>query len=677
MKKAITAVIALFLLVATVSCFAIASDDAWKNNTGEINLDKMTVTGDGVSIDSNTVKITEGGDFTVTGTLDGGSIYINADDKVKLRLSGASITSSDGPAIFFDNAEKAFITITEDTENFLEDSEQYTSEDADAALFSNDDLEIKGNGSLTVTGNYKHGIASDDDLSVENGNITVNSYEHSIKVNDTLSVIGGTLTLNAKTGKGMKAEKELVIDDGDINIVTEESEGIESKGTLVINGGNININAKEDGINTGNSDTSTGTTAENKGKSDMAQPPQMQEGQQPPQMPDGQTPPEMPDGQTPPEMPDGGMRGQRGGRGMPPQMQGGQQPPEMPDGQTPPEMPDGQTPPEMPDGQQMPEGQNRGQRPENGGENGFGGGFGRIDEETAAAHAITINGGSIYIKAGGDGIDSNGSLTINGGTVIIDGPENSGNGPLDSEGAMAINGGTVITLSSSGMIQLPNNGNGQNIIRVGFDEMQSSGTTVSVKDSDGDEIMSHTAKTTYQTLIFSSPELKTDGEYTVYIDGAEKETVTVAEGLTTAGTMGGGFGGRGMGGFGGKHTDAAKQNNRSSIKVSVNGKNVNFDMNPVMKNDTTLVGIRAIMESLGLDVAWDEETETVTVTGNDTTIKMTIGSDTAYVDGKEKKLLLAPEIIGTSTMVPVRFLSEQLGMTVDWNEANQQITITK
>ena len=407
MKKAFSLLLGIFLILnfTMIGCTADTSD-AWKSNTGEINLTDLTVTGNGVSVDGSQINITQGGDFTVRGTLANGMIYVNTEEKVKLRLSGVSITNSNGPAIFFDNTEEALITITEDTENYLSDGKEYTVEDADAALFSNDDLEINGNGKLTVTGSYKHGIAGDDDVLIENGVITVNSYEHGIKANDTLSITGGTIAITTETGKGMKAELEVIIDDGDIDI-TSKDEGIESKGTLTINGGDINITADEDGMPQG----------------------RMQQGR----------------------MPQGGM----------PQ-------------------------------KEIPQGKD-------GGRGGMGGGM-----------------------AGGRGN------------------------------------------------------------RGGFSE---------------------------------------------------------------------------------------------KVTVKVNGQEIKFDTDPVIKNDTTLVGYRAIMEALGATVDWDEATQTVTATRDDTVIVLTIGSLEADVNGRKHTLLKEPEIIGDSTMVPVRFISEQLGMNVGWDEASNLVTV--
>ena len=116
-------------------------------------------------------------------------------------------------------------------------------------------------------------------------------------------------------------------------------------------------------------------------------------------------------------------------------------------------------------------------------------------------------------------------------------------------------------------------------------------------------------------------------------------------------------------------------NENSPIRVHVKGHIVSFDTAPYTKNDTTLVGFRAILEKLGATVSWNENTKTVTAVKNDTEIKLTIGSDTAYVNGEAVSLLAAPELSGDSTLIPVRFIAEQLGMSVDWNESTKLITI--
>lgn len=196
-------------------------DDSWKENLGTIDMTSMEVSGSGISVEGKTVYIAEGGDFEVSGKTENGMILVNTDEKVKLRLSGVEITNSDGPAIYFENTEKGYITLTDETDNVLTDSEQYNYEDASAPLFCDDDLEIKGYGSLVINANYKHGIAGDDDIKIENGNITINSkIGDGIHAKCGIKISGGTLDITS-AGDGIQSgEWNVSVDGAEINITT-------------------------------------------------------------------------------------------------------------------------------------------------------------------------------------------------------------------------------------------------------------------------------------------------------------------------------------------------------------------------------------------------------------------------------------------------------------------------
>ena len=118
-----------------------SSDEAWKSNLGTINLSTLQVSGNGISVDGTTIRIAAGGDFTVTGTLENGKIVVSTTDRVKLRLSGASLSCANDSAIFVEQADKTFITVSAGTTNTI--SSKGTEE---AAISSKDDLEIKGGG---------------------------------------------------------------------------------------------------------------------------------------------------------------------------------------------------------------------------------------------------------------------------------------------------------------------------------------------------------------------------------------------------------------------------------------------------------------------------------------------------------------------------------------------------
>ena len=196
-------------------------DESWKNNTGTVDLDNVEVTGDGISVSDNIITISKGGDFEVTGTLDDGQIVIDTEEKVKLRLSGMSLTNKNGSAVYVKNADKAYITLTDNTENTLTDGENYTSGDENekGCITSRDNLEIKGSGLLTVNGNYNHGIFSSNSIEIGNGNITVNAKNDGIHANDTLAISGGTVNVTAE-GDGIQAEEILDISDGEVNVTT-------------------------------------------------------------------------------------------------------------------------------------------------------------------------------------------------------------------------------------------------------------------------------------------------------------------------------------------------------------------------------------------------------------------------------------------------------------------------
>ncbi|MBQ7623684.1 MAG: copper amine oxidase N-terminal domain-containing protein [Clostridia bacterium] len=93
---------------------------------------------------------------------------------------------------------------------------------------------------------------------------------------------------------------------------------------------------------------------------------------------------------------------------------------------------------------------------------------------------------------------------------------------------------------------------------------------------------------------------------------------------------------------------------------------ISTDVPPVIIDGRTFVPFRALFEALGATVEWEQETKTATALRGDTTIKMIIGSKTAYVNGEEYVLDVPPQIVESRTMVPVRFIGESLSCEVTW-----------
>ena len=107
------------------------------------------------------------------------------------------------------------------------------------------------------------------------------------------------------------------------------------------------------------------------------------------------------------------------------------------------------------------------------------------------------------------------------------------------------------------------------------------------------------------------------------------------------------------------------------------GKTKSNDVAPVIRNDRTMLPARFVAENLGAKVTWDEEKRLVTITGNGVTILLTIGEETAMINGKEVKLDSPAFIENDRTYTPIRFIAEELGATVKWIEAKQKVVITK
>lgn len=154
---------------------------------------------------------------------------------------------------------------------------------------------------------------------------------------------------------------------------------------------------------------------------------------------------------------------------------------------------------------------------------------------------IQINGGQLVIYADGDGIDSNGSLEINDGTIFVSGPSNAANSALDYESEATINGGTVLAAGPAGMA-CGFTGGSQGSALVDF--QGGADQTLTLSTSDGSVLAEFVPVHAYQTVVVSSPNLALGDTFTL-TSGSSHVEGTVAE--TSAGK---GFGGPGAGGTG-------------------------------------------------------------------------------------------------------------------------------
>jgi hypothetical protein len=114
-----------------------------------------------------------------------------------------------------------------------------------------------------------------------------------------------------------------------------------------------------------------------------------------------------------------------------------------------------------------------------------------------------------------------------------------------------------------------------------------------------------------------------------------------------------------------------------AVAVELNGAKISFDQPPVIENGRTLVPIRAITEAMGAEVKWDESTQTATITLNEDTVTIAIGSDVIYKNGNAIKIDSPAKSLNGRTLVPLRAVAEAFGASVSWNADTQTASIER
>lgn len=138
------------------------------------------------------------------------------------------------------------------------------------------------------------------------------------------------------------------------------------------------------------------------------------------------------------------------------------------------------------------------------------------DDKSVNEHII-ISGGTITVDASGDGLDSNGTIYVSGGTLIVYGPTTGADTGLDADGGILIDGGNVFVASSKEMLGIPASNSKSNVLVYGVNMVQA-GSEIILTNADGGEMVRITLKKQAQAIILSTPELATNGTYSLYAD---------------------------------------------------------------------------------------------------------------------------------------------------------------
>ena len=416
-----------------------------------------TIDGAGVSIEGSTITIEVEGVYVVTGSLADGQIVVDTDDeKVQLVLAGMSLTTSGAAALLVNSADKVFVTLAEGTQNTL------------AATGASE-----ATGETTIDG----ALFARDDLTINGaGALSVTSAQgHGIVGKDELTICGGALTVEA-AGHALQANDSVAIADGTL-VLTAGTDGIHAEneddpdlGYLYVGGGSITVTAASDGFDAGSvlqiDDGAITVTAGDDGlhaEYDLAV--------------------------------NGGtiqvLQSYEGIEGSTISITGG-----------------------TIDITASDDGLNAAGEPQEDSTAYMRNEVMEYDETAA----IYINGGALTIDASGDGIDSNGDLAIEGGTIYVSGPTSGADGALDYTGTGEITGGTVVAAGSSGMAQ--NFGTSSSQPSMLVSAQGSAGSTISLTDSSGTELVSYTPAKAFSCVVISTPDLEVDETYTLTVDGS-------------------------------------------------------------------------------------------------------------------------------------------------------------
>lgn len=155
------------------------------------------------------------------------------------------------------------------------------------------------------------------------------------------------------------------------------------------------------------------------------------------------------------------------------------------------------------------------------------------DDESVNEHII-ISGGTITVDASGDGLDSNGTIYVSGGTLIVYGSTTGADTGQDADGGILIDGGNVFVATTKEMIEIPASNSKSNVLVYGVNTVQA-GSEIILTNADGGEMVRITLKKQAQAIILSTPELATNGTYSLYADENLLASFSVTETITAIG----------------------------------------------------------------------------------------------------------------------------------------------
>ncbi len=433
-----------------------------------------------VNLDSG-YTISKSGVYYFTGSISDGLITVDTNSNVEIILDNVSITNTSGPAIYIKNAKNVYIKLVgESTLNST------CTEDLDGAIYSKDSLTLFGDGSINITSSID-GIVSKDELVIKSGTYNINAYDDGIRGKDYVHIENGTFNIASKCD-GIKSTNDtdtslgyIKIDNGTFNITTtsttstDSAKGIKATNNIIINGGTFNINSIDDSLHSnGNISITNGKFELSSGDDGIHADNTL--------------------------VIDGGTinidKSYEGLEAAYMTINGGKITLVSSD-----------------------DGINIASKTDSTANT--------RDQFAATDGYLKVTGGEINVTAYGDGLDSNGSIYIDGGTIYVS-QSGSGNGALDYNGTLEMNGGTLIAVGSNSMAQGISSGNITSVL-INLSSNYSGEISLS-------NITYTPTVSNYSSIVIASSTLSVNSTYDLLINNSKIESITISDTHTTIGT---------------------------------------------------------------------------------------------------------------------------------------------
>ena len=218
----------------------------------ELNGDSVSCRTKGVAVDGSVVTIGAPGSYTLRGTLSDGRVIVDLKEnpgKVSLYLDGVDITCLNDSAIWLVQAKELNLVLVAGSKNTVTsgtaaDLDAYDETRQGAAIFAEDDLDVQGEGELTVCGYLNNGVTCKDDIKIKGGSLTVLAANNGLRASESVTISGGAVTVECgndgvKASSAKKADKGFVQIEGGTLSVRSGGDGVSAETELRISGGSI------------------------------------------------------------------------------------------------------------------------------------------------------------------------------------------------------------------------------------------------------------------------------------------------------------------------------------------------------------------------------------------------------------------------------------------------------